>query len=84
MAEIDVVKKRSRTWIWVLLLVTLALVLWFVMGSARDESTGVYLQHGQPLVAAAHVTGTAASDAVVGVRKAGPPSRAALIAGAES
>jgi hypothetical protein len=58
MAEIDVVKKRSRAWIWVLMLVILALVLWFTIGSAGDERTGVYL-HGQPHIAAAHVTGTA-------------------------
>ena len=59
MAEIDVVKKRSRAWIWVLMLVVLALVLWFMMGNTGEQRTGVYLQDGQPHIAAVHITGTA-------------------------
>jgi 4-amino-4-deoxy-L-arabinose transferase-like glycosyltransferase len=59
MAEIDVVKKRSRAWIWVLMLVVLALVLWLIMRSTGGESTGGYLQEAQPHIVATHVTGTA-------------------------
>jgi 4-amino-4-deoxy-L-arabinose transferase-like glycosyltransferase len=60
MAEIDIVKKRSRTWMWVLMLVILALVLWFVIGNTGQDRTGAYEEKGQPQIAAAHVTGTAA------------------------
>jgi bacteriorhodopsin len=34
MANIDVVKKGSRLWLWIMLAVVIVLVLWFVLGSS--------------------------------------------------
>ena len=34
MADIDVVKKGSRAWVWVLMLIVLALILWMMLGRA--------------------------------------------------
>lgn len=55
MADIDVVKKSSNSWLWILIaLVVLALVLWFVMGRSSVPQTGFQLYpSGSPLVAAA-------------------------------
>lgn len=45
MADIDVVKKGSNTWMFVLIaLVLLALIIWFVMGAGNDApQTGLLL-----------------------------------------
>ena len=58
--QIDIVRKRSRTWIWVLMFVVVVLMLWFIAGSV-DERTRGNLQDGQPHTAAAQITGTAAA-----------------------
>lgn len=37
MADIDVVKKGSRMWMWVVMVAVLALVIWFLfMGNSPD------------------------------------------------
>jgi len=43
MADIDVVKKGSNTWLWILLAVVIALVLWFVLSGShgRTAQTGM-------------------------------------------
>ena len=53
MADIDVVKKGSRAWIWVLLAILLALVLWFVFAGMGTQQIGSMEPGGQPLHAAA-------------------------------
>jgi len=43
MADIDVVKKGSHTWLWVLLAIVIALILWFVLSGShgRTAQTGM-------------------------------------------
>ena len=55
MADIDVVKKGSPVWMWIVLAVALALILWFVLaGTAARQQTGSFIhERGQPLPAAA-------------------------------
>lgn len=53
MADIDVVKKGSRTWPWILMLVALALILWFVMTRNNTPPTGRMLDAGGPFAEAA-------------------------------
>jgi hypothetical protein len=53
MAEIDVVKKGSRAWVWVLLVIALALVLWFIVGMGDTPNTTGQLETAQPHGAAA-------------------------------
>ena len=53
MADIDVVKKGTSVWIWILLAVVLAVVLWFVLGMNRTETTTGQLHGTQPLAAGA-------------------------------
>jgi hypothetical protein len=53
MADIDVVKKGSRTWIWIVLAIALALILWFVMAGTGTRETGNLLQGDGPLHSAA-------------------------------
>jgi hypothetical protein len=44
MTEIRVEKKKSNTWIWVVLgLIVLALILWWAFGAGNDDE-GVYEQ----------------------------------------
>jgi hypothetical protein len=40
MANIDVVKKRSNVWLWVIALVILAIVLFALFGMGDGPSTG--------------------------------------------
>jgi hypothetical protein len=40
MANIDVVKKRSNVWLWVIALVILAVVLFALFGMGDGRSTG--------------------------------------------
>ena len=55
MTEIDVVKKGSRTWLWVLMIVALALVLWFMFAGGNNQSGGLIEEGRQPHLAAAFV-----------------------------
>ena len=55
MADIDVVKKGSRAWLWVVILIALALVLWFILGNVRGQRTQTSIHGGQPHHAAALV-----------------------------
>lgn len=52
MADIDVVKKGSSLWLWIILAIVIALALWFMMsgGGSTANGTGSSLapQH-QPL-----------------------------------
>jgi hypothetical protein len=48
MADIDVVKKGSRTWLWVVLLLVLALIIWFMMAGTNTQ-TGLNLQGAEQL-----------------------------------
>lgn len=56
MADIDVVKKGSRAWVWLVLIVLLALILWFVFGMNTADTTTGRLETGQPQLAAAVVS----------------------------
>jgi hypothetical protein len=40
MADIDVVKKGSRTWLWVLLVIAILMIVWFMMGATGTPTTG--------------------------------------------
>jgi len=53
MADIDVVKKGSSAWLWILMIVVLALVAWFVMAGNRPQAVGQIEIGGQPHLAAA-------------------------------
>jgi hypothetical protein len=60
MADIDVVKKGSgsRAWLWVLMLVVLAIVLWMVLAGGGPDATSsggnrMFAPAGPPLHAAA-------------------------------
>lgn len=57
MADIDVVKKESRTWLWVLLVLAALLILWFLMsrGDAGTQQIGQLFEGRQPHHAAASV-----------------------------
>ena len=42
MADIDVVKKRSNVWIWIIAAIVLVAIVWFVMGrDSRASATGM-------------------------------------------
>jgi bacteriorhodopsin len=46
MADIDVVKKGSSTWLWIVIaLVVLALILWYMMSGDPAPQTGLLLEH---------------------------------------
>jgi len=55
MADIDVVKKGTNVWLWIVLAIIVALVLWFMMGRRGDTAnanrTGFNLYHAQPQAA---------------------------------
>lgn len=53
MADIDIVKKRSRTWLWVVLAIIVAAVLVFVFANGRSTrpGSGSVAPVGQPLAA---------------------------------
>ena len=47
MAEIDVVKKGSRAWLWITLVVLAVIIIWFMMArSGTNPQTGALLQDG--------------------------------------
>jgi len=52
MADIDVVKKSSHAWIWILMIVILALVAWFVMRGNRTRTVGELENGGPPQITA--------------------------------
>jgi hypothetical protein len=53
MADIDVVKKGSHVWLWIILAIVIALVLWYVMAGsgARSAQTGFRIDQGGPVAA---------------------------------
>jgi hypothetical protein len=53
MADIDVVKRGSRAWIWILVAIILAVVLWFMMAGTEPRVGNRLDIGGQPLAAAA-------------------------------
>jgi hypothetical protein len=53
MTEIDVVKKGSRTWLWVLMIIALAIVLWFMFAGGNTQSGSLLEEGRQPHLAAA-------------------------------
>lgn len=53
MADIDVVKKGSRAWLWILMLVILAVILGYAMAGSRPATPGASNMGGQPHSAAA-------------------------------
>ena len=55
MTDIDVVKKGSRAWLWVLMFVALALVMWFLFAGGTTQSGGLIEKGRQPHLAAAFV-----------------------------
>jgi len=53
MAEIDVVKKSSHTWVWVLIVLVVLIAAYFMFGRSPEPRTGsVNTYGGQPLAAA--------------------------------
>jgi bacteriorhodopsin len=54
MADIDIVpKKRSATWVWVLLaVVVLAVIIWMLMGRAPSRTTRGDTTVGHPVAVA--------------------------------
>jgi len=48
MADIDVVKKGSHLWLWIVLAIVIALVLWYVLAGsgARSQQTGLRIDRG--------------------------------------
>lgn len=53
MADIDVVKKRSSVWPWIIGLIVLALVIWLLMGlMGTGTAPAVSLPSIEPLAAA--------------------------------
>jgi hypothetical protein len=55
MADIDVVKKGSKTWLWVVIAIVIVLALWFVMGRETTSRVGWQIQEGgRPLAAVLH------------------------------
>jgi hypothetical protein len=53
MADIDVVKKGSHVWLWIVLAIVIALVLWYVMAGSRTRSAtaGFRMDQGGPAAA---------------------------------
>jgi bacteriorhodopsin len=56
MADIDVVKKGSRAWLWVVMAIVLAIVLWLILANASGPRTQTSIDGGQPHHAAALVS----------------------------
>jgi hypothetical protein len=53
MADIDVVKKSSHTWLWIVIAIAIVLALWFMMaGGSNEPRVGSMIDGGQPLAAA--------------------------------
>ena len=58
MAEIDVVKKGSKAWVWILLAIAVLLALWFLMAGNNPPRTAYTIEGGQPHAAALHSMAT--------------------------
>jgi hypothetical protein len=59
MADIDVVKKGSNTWLWiVLVLAAVALIIWFATARSHAPQTGFNLDNGFESTVAAVVAMT--------------------------
>jgi hypothetical protein len=59
MADIDVVKKGSRTWLWIVIALAIVVALFFMMRGGQRQGQGsrtgsLLNQGGQPLAAALH------------------------------
>ena len=53
MADIDVVKKSSHTWLWIIIALVIVIALFFLFGRNTDTRTGLLDQKaGQPFAAA--------------------------------
>jgi hypothetical protein len=56
MADIDVVKKSSRTWLWVVIVLALLVAAFFLFGRGPDTQAGLMNgEGGRPLAAVLHV-----------------------------
>jgi len=52
-ADIDVVKKSSNTWLWIVIAIAVVVALWFMMaGRGNEQRAGSAINGGQPLAAA--------------------------------
>lgn len=50
MADIDVVKKGSRMWLWILLAVAFLIILWMVIGAGdRPQTSGRLIEDGRQM-----------------------------------
>jgi ABC-type uncharacterized transport system permease subunit len=58
MADIDVVKKRSRTWLWIVLAIAVVLAIWFLMTRTTPAGQANIPQGGQPYAAALRTSTT--------------------------
>jgi bacteriorhodopsin len=59
MADIDIVKKGSNTWLWiVLVLAAVALIFWFAVGRNHAPQTGFNIDNGFESISAAIVATT--------------------------
>ena len=65
MADIDVVKKGSSAWVWILLVIILAVVLWVVLGRGGTPGTSGSIESRQPHFAAASHGGGCAQTSLV-------------------
>ena len=53
MADIDVVKTKSRAWLWIVLAIVLVVVAWMMLsGTDSPTRTGFNMEGGQPRTAA--------------------------------
>lgn len=53
MADIDVVKKSSHTWLWIAIALLIVIALFFLFGRGSDTRSGFLERNGgQPLAAA--------------------------------
>ena len=65
MADIDVVKKSSRVWLWVVIALVVALALWFLLGRETTSAVGGQIDNGgRPHAAAPQLVGPLAAGAV--------------------
>jgi Na+/H+ antiporter NhaC len=52
MADIDVVKKSSHTWLWIVVALVIVIALFFLFGTGSETRSGVLDRNGgQPLAA---------------------------------
>jgi bacteriorhodopsin len=52
MADIDVVKKSSQTWLWIVVALVIVIALFFLFGTGSETRSGLLDRNGrQPLAA---------------------------------